>query len=85
MDYDFMEDLKKVKESVSLFEICKVPQQKEILLKALEALDERLPTDNQPQEEEEIRETSIGGKSKKKHPPFLLTFEILITTYIIAW
>ena len=71
-----MEDLKKVKVNVSLFEMCKVPQQKEILLKALEASDERMPTNNQPEEEEEIGETSSGGKSKKKHPPFLLTFEI---------
>ena len=49
MDYDIMEDLKKVKVNVPLFEMCKVPQQKEILLKALEASDEKLPTDNQPQ------------------------------------
>ena len=71
-----MEDLKKVKSNVSLFKMCKVPQQKERLLKALEASDEKLPTNNQPQEEEEIGETSVGGKSKSKHPPFLLTFEI---------
>ena len=76
MDYDIVEDIKKVKANVSLFEMCKVSQQKERLLKALEALDERVPTNNQPQEEEEIGETSIGGKSKRKQPPFLLTFEI---------
>ena len=76
MDYDIVEDLKKVKANVPLFEMCKVPQQKERLLKALEASNEKLPMDNQPQEEEEIGETSIGGKSKRKHPPFLLTFEI---------
>ena len=45
-------------------------------MKELEASDERLPTENQPKKVEEIRETSIGGKSKSKHPPFLLTFEI---------
>ena len=71
MEYDIVEDIKKVKANVSLFEMCKVPQQKERLLKALEASDERLPTNNRPKEEEEIRETSIGGKSKNKHPPFL--------------
>ena len=76
MNYDIVEDLKKIKANVPLFEMCKVPQQKERLLKALEALDEKIPTVNQPQEEEEIEETSIGGKSKSKHPPFLLTFEI---------
>ena len=76
MDCDIVEDIKKARANVSLFEICKVLQQKERLLKALEASDEKLPTDNQPQEEEEIGETSIGGKSKSKHPPFLLMFEI---------
>ena len=77
MDYDIVEDIKKVKANISLFEMCKMPQQKEILLKALEASDARLPTENRrKEEEEEIGETSIGGKSKNKHPPFLLTFEI---------
>ena len=76
MDYDIVEDLKKVKANVPLFEMCKVPQQKERLLKALEASDEKLPMDNRPQEEEEIGETRVGGKSKTKNPPFLLTFEI---------
>ena len=76
MDYDIVEDLKKIKATVPLFKMCKMPQQKERLLKALEASDEKLPASNQPQEEEEIGETSVGGKSKRKHPPFLLTFEI---------
>ena len=42
MDYDIVEDIKKIKANVSLFEMCKVPQQKERLLKALEASDERI-------------------------------------------
>ena len=48
MEYDIVEDLKKVKLNVSLFEMCKVPQQKERLLKALEVSDEKLPANNQP-------------------------------------
>ena len=36
---------------------------------------EKLPTKNQPHEEE-IGEASVGGKPKCKTPPFLLTFEI---------
>ena len=75
MDYDIVEDIKKVKENISLFEMCNLQQQKEKLLKALELSEERLPTGNQPQEEE-IGEASIGGKPKNKNPPFLLTFEI---------
>ena len=73
MEYDIVEDIKKVRANISLFEMCNVPQQKENLLKALEASKERLPTDNQPQEEE-ISEASMGGKTKSKNPPFLLTF-----------
>ena len=46
-----MEDIKKVKENILLFEMCNVLQQKEKLLKALEMLEEKIPTDNQPQEE----------------------------------
>ena len=55
--------------------MCNAPQQKENLLKALEVSEERLPTDNQPQEEE-IGEASMRGKPKSKNPHFLLTFEI---------
>ena len=43
-------------------------------MRALETSDEKTPTNNQP-EEEEIGENNSGGKSKHKHPPFLLTFE----------
>ena len=75
MDYDIVEDIKKVRANISLFEMCNVPQQKEKLLKALEMSEEKLPTENQPQEEE-IGEASVGSKPKCKTPPFLLTFEI---------
>ena len=75
MEYDIVEDIKKVKANISLFEMCNVPQQKEKLLKALETPEEKLPVNTQP-EEEEIGEASVGGKSKYKTPPFLLTFEI---------
>ena len=70
-----MEDIKRAKENISLFEMCNVPQQKERLLKALEIPEEKLPTNSQPKEEE-IGEVSVGGKPKCKTPPFLLTFEI---------
>ena len=48
MGYDIVEDIKKTKANISLFEMCNVPQQKEKLLKALEAPEEELPIDNQP-------------------------------------
>ena len=63
MGYDILEDIKNAKVNISLFEMCNVPQQKERLLKALEIPEEKLPTNNQPKEEE-IGEASVGGKSK---------------------
>ena len=75
MEYDIVEDIKKVKANISLFEMCKVPQQKEKLWRALEASEEGFPTGNQPREEK-IGEESVGIKYKSKNPLFLLTFEI---------
>ena len=46
--------------------MCKVPQQKEKLLKALETSEEERPAVNQPLDEEEIGEASTEGKSKTK-------------------
>ena len=65
MKYDIVEDIKRATTNISLFEMCNVPQQKEKLLKALEVSEEKLPTNNQP-EEEEIGEASVGGKSSIK-------------------
>ena len=44
-------------------------------LKTPEVLEEELPNNNQPVEE--IVEASVGGKTRFKTPPFLLTLEIL--------
>ena len=74
MGYDIIEDIKNTKENISLFKMCNLPQQRRKLLKAFDALA------GKPQEdihlEEEISEASIGGKSKSKTLPFLLTFDI---------
>ena len=50
MGYDIVEDIKKAKANISLFEMCNLPQQKEKLLKALEVPEEELPINNQPVE-----------------------------------
>ena len=44
-------------------------------LKVAEVLEEELPTNNQPVEE--TVEASVGGKTRFKTPPFLLTLDIL--------
>ena len=74
MGNDIVEDIKRAKENVSLFEMCNLPHQKENILKVLETSDKEPPIDNQP--EEEIGEAILGGKSKYKTPTFLLTFDI---------
>ena len=51
MEYNIVEDIKRAKENISLFEMCNMPQQKEKLLKALQVPKEKLPTNNQPEEE----------------------------------
>ena len=73
--YDIVEDNKRTKANVLLFEMCNVPQQKEKLLEVLKVPEEELPTNNQPVVE--IVEASVEGKARFKTPPFLLTFEIL--------
>ena len=74
MGYYIVEDIKKAKANISLFEMCNLPQQKKNLLKALETPVKEPQNDNQP--EEEIGEASLGGNSKYRTPSFLLTFEI---------
>ena len=74
LGYDIVEDIKKAKANISLFEMCNIPQQKEKLLKALETPMQELQNDNQA--DEAIGEASLGGKSKYRTPAFLLTFEI---------
>ena len=64
MGYAIVEEIKRAKANISLFEICNVPQQKEKLLKAPEVLEEEIPTNNQPVEE--IVKASVGGKAKFK-------------------
>ena len=65
MGYDIVEDIKKTKANISLFEMCNLPQQKEKLLKALEKPITKPQNDNQF--EEEIGEASIGGILNIEH------------------
>ena len=74
MGYGIIEDIKKTKANISLFEMCNLPQHKENLLKALETPITEPQNDNQ--DEEEISEASIGENSKYRTPTFLITSEI---------
>ena len=44
MGYDIIEDIKKTKENISLFEMCNLPQQKKKLLEALDPQPSKLQT-----------------------------------------
>ena len=74
MGYDIVKDINKTKANISLFELCNIPQQRK---KILEAFD-RQPrsTAEAIESDTEINEASIGGKSKSRNLPFLLTYEI---------
>ena len=74
MGYDIVEDIKKTKANVSLFEMCNLPQQKKKISEALDPQPSK-NIDNVPLDKE-INDSSIGGKSKSQTKPFLLTFEI---------
>ena len=74
MGYDIIEDIKKIKENISLFEMCNLPQQKKNILEAFDAPTSK--TQDDIQSEEAISEEIIGGESKSRTLPFLLTFKI---------
>ena len=82
MGYDIVEDIKKDKVDISLFEMCNLPQQKENLLKELEIPKEEPPSYNQP--EEEIGEASLGGSLhiKLQHFSYLLKFSTIMCTAV---
>ena len=62
MGYDIVEDIKKTKTNISLFELCNFPQQRNKLLESFNPWPSSIP---KPIEfDDEVNEASIGGKSK---------------------
>jgi hypothetical protein len=84
LDYNVVEDLKKLKANVSVMDICRIPQQKDLLLQALSSVEN--PTTDDGQEKNlppmdlarkpMINTYSEGRKERPFVPPFLLTFEV---------
>ena len=62
MGYDIIEDIKKTKENISLFEMCNLPQQRKQILEAFDPQASKSQHD--AQSEEDISEANIGEKSK---------------------
>ena len=81
--YDTLEDIKKNKANISLFEMCNLTQQRK---KSFEDLD--APT-NKPQDdihsEEEISEGSIRGNPNPEHYHFYFLSIFLIIMCTIVW
>ena len=74
MGYDIIEDIKKTKANISLFELCNLPQQRRKILEAFDPQPNSIP--EAIESNTEINGASIGGKSKSQTFPFLLSFEI---------
>ena len=74
MGYDIVEDIKKTKANISLFELCNLPQQRRKLLEAFDPQPSSIPEAIGP--DDEVNEASIGGKSKSHTLPFLLSLDI---------
>jgi hypothetical protein len=84
LDYNVVEDLKKLKANISVMDICRIPQQKDFLLQALNSAEnptmgngpERSLTHTDPVGKPTVNTCSGDRKEKPFVPPFLLTFEI---------
>ena len=74
MGHDIVEDIKKTKENISLFELCNFPQQRRKFLEAFDPHPNSIP--ESIESDDEVNEASIGGKSRSQILPFLLSFEI---------
>ena len=74
MGYDIIEDIKKPKADISLFELCNMPQERRKLLEAFDPQPNSIP--KAIESDDEVNEASIRGKHKSKSLPFLLSFEI---------
>jgi hypothetical protein len=84
LDYNVVEDLKKLKANISVMDICRIPQQKDLMLQALSLVEN--PTTDDGQEKNMpptdlaikpmIKMYSEGRKERPFIPPFLLMFEV---------
>jgi hypothetical protein len=84
LEYNIVQDLKKLKDNISVMDICRIPQEKYFLLQALKSVENPMTSN-----EQEINLTSIDlvnkptvntysedKKVKPFVPPFLLMFEV---------
>jgi len=84
LDYNVVEDLKKLKANVSVMDICRIPQQKDLMLQALSSVKNSTTGDGQEKNlpptglaiKPTINTYSEGRKERPFVTPFRLTFEV---------
>jgi ribonuclease HI len=84
LDYNVVEDLKKLKANISVMDVCRIPQQKDLLLQALSSVENPATGDGREKNlpptdlasKPTINTCSEGRKERPFVPPFLLTFEV---------
>jgi hypothetical protein len=84
LDYNVVEDLKNLKANLSVMDICRIPQQKDLLLQALNSVENPTTGDSQRKNlpptdlarKPTIKTYSRGRRERPFVPPFLLTFEV---------
>jgi hypothetical protein len=84
LDYNVVEDLKKMKANVYFMDMCRIPQQKNFMLQALKSIDTCITSTDQcevPSPTDLTNKPSVNACSLDKRgrhfvPPFLLTFEV---------
>ena len=84
LDYNIVEDLKKLKDNILVMDICRIPQQKCFLLQTLKSVENPTTSTDQresltpidPRNKPTMNACSEDKKGKPFVPPFLLTFEV---------
>jgi hypothetical protein len=84
MEYNIVEDLKKLKANVSVMDMCKIPQQKDFLLQALTSIEAPItstnlgegPSPEDLNDKPNVNSCYLDKRGKPFVPPFLLTFEV---------
>jgi hypothetical protein len=84
LDYNIVEDLKKLKANISVMDMCRIPQQKDFLLQALKSVETPITSTDQgenPSLTDLRNKPTVNAFSEDKKgnpfvPPFLLTFEV---------
>ena len=70
MGYDIVEDIKKTKANISLFELCNLPQQRKKLLEAFNPQPSSIP--EAIESDDEVNEGSLGQSLNLRLYPFVI-------------